>query len=289
MKYRVFKNESGQTVVEYILVLTVVVVLTIGVVYQLNSNFSNYMRNYIGNYIVCLLETGELPKLGADADPNSECDDDYEPFSIAFGRPGVPDSGGDASDNRNSARSSSSERDRNTDGVSEAGSASEGGGNTSGRRSSFSQPYGGSASSSSLRPQNQNVDANSNDDKVNDDEGGTSTVTTRRGSRPGSRKRAGFSDEEEGRPQYLTATRLADEEDISGESLAATSDGDLSGGLRKKTIEQDLSPPKREIASEDSEMDFGNFIRYLIMAAIAIALILFLLGQFLQIQKSMEK
>lgn len=54
-------NESGQGVIEYILVLTITVFLIGTFLYQFSTAFRKYANNFFGEYVACLLETGELP------------------------------------------------------------------------------------------------------------------------------------------------------------------------------------------------------------------------------------
>lgn len=63
--------ESGQAIIEYVLVL----VMTIGLVLLFSFAFvrpvKDFLNSYLGDYTKCLLQTGELPKLG-DEDQSSE-------------------------------------------------------------------------------------------------------------------------------------------------------------------------------------------------------------------------
>ena len=61
---RKLNKESGQGVLEYILVLVIVLVVILGLVYQFNVKFKNYAEQFFDGYIACLLETGDLPGVG---------------------------------------------------------------------------------------------------------------------------------------------------------------------------------------------------------------------------------
>jgi hypothetical protein len=75
-------------VTEYILVLVVVVGIALGVLYQLNTAFKKYVQSYFGDYVACLLETGELPSFGGgDGASAQTCSANFEPFSLKNGRP----------------------------------------------------------------------------------------------------------------------------------------------------------------------------------------------------------
>ena len=64
--------ESGQATTELILLLIIIIIVFSGALYQLNDAFKNYLEEYFGNYLACLLETGELPGLGSE-EGNSSC------------------------------------------------------------------------------------------------------------------------------------------------------------------------------------------------------------------------
>src|SRR3954469_17160539 len=78
-------KSSGQAMVEYVLVLFVVVSVLAGAVWQLNDAFGQWAESYFGAYLQCLLEVGELPSLSSSGD--NQCDQAFEPFSFAKGRP----------------------------------------------------------------------------------------------------------------------------------------------------------------------------------------------------------
>lgn len=66
------KNNRGQGTIEYILILIITVAILIGLGSQFYKPFGRFLENYMGEYLQCLLETGELPALGVE-DPNLEC------------------------------------------------------------------------------------------------------------------------------------------------------------------------------------------------------------------------
>ena len=58
---RNFRSQSGQAVIEYVLVLVIVVSILTGILFQFSSAFRTYTKALFGDYISCLLEAGELP------------------------------------------------------------------------------------------------------------------------------------------------------------------------------------------------------------------------------------
>ncbi len=92
---RMLQQQSGQAVTEYVLILIVVVAIILGGLYQVNSAFKVWAQGYFGDYLSCLLETGELPALGGSVSAAAGvCNEMYEPFSLDKGRPLLASSGG---------------------------------------------------------------------------------------------------------------------------------------------------------------------------------------------------
>ena len=92
----VSKNSAGQAALEYILILVISVAVIMGLVARLNNSFKVYFDSYMGQYLTCLLETGELPTLGAqDGSVNiSSCNEEFEEFTFESGRPPKANTGG---------------------------------------------------------------------------------------------------------------------------------------------------------------------------------------------------
>lgn len=64
-------GSSGQALIEYILVVTVTVIIIATLVQKLYKPMDAFVQNIMGTYIQCLLETGQLPALGAASEDSS--------------------------------------------------------------------------------------------------------------------------------------------------------------------------------------------------------------------------
>ncbi len=84
---RSLKSQSGQGTIEYVLILVVAVAIILGLMYQLNTAFRSWANSYFGDYLACLLETGELPTIGGSPGDSGICDQLFKTFSLAEGRP----------------------------------------------------------------------------------------------------------------------------------------------------------------------------------------------------------
>ncbi len=282
-------NSSGQATVEYVLVAIIVIVIVLGLVFQFNDAFRNYSRNYFGAYLQCLLDNGELPNLGAE-NSASTCDQEFQAFNIASGR--VPAYVGASSNpaefGKNGSRGGKADRDK-SEKNDEPGSAS--GGNdsdSSGRPSRFSDSSGRYNSRGNLRPQSFAAGGTKTDDaKESSGTKGTKTKKVTRRNSDGSPVQNEKVLNNNGRTTYFEASKIEEEalekeQKLSSESLEQTQKN------KKKIIQQDVAT--RTVQSvEAEEVSFSNFIRYLLIAALVIAVILFLVGQFMSISKSMEK
>lgn len=134
VNYRfVFKKSSssqGQAIVEYILLIVVSITLVIGVATKLITPLRDFMQNYAGAYVECLLETGDLPSF-LTTNPNSECTIEkmkavglLDSTSGGSGGSGGGGSGGQTSGNSNASNSNRSNGSSNTNGGSGSGSGS---------------------------------------------------------------------------------------------------------------------------------------------------------------------
>jgi hypothetical protein len=61
-------RNSGQALIEYVLILIITVSLILALIAQVFKPMQTFVQSYMGDYVQCLLETGELPSFGyADA------------------------------------------------------------------------------------------------------------------------------------------------------------------------------------------------------------------------------
>ena len=107
----------GQGTLEYILLLFVVVALALFLKFGFFDSFGSFAQNYFGEYLQCLLETGELPRFGElasdsvkrmeNAQGRNICNTSFVPFTLRYGRPPSLGSGGGATSSGGGPSSSS--------------------------------------------------------------------------------------------------------------------------------------------------------------------------------------
>ncbi len=278
-------REAGQAVIEYLLVLIVTLSLILGLMYQFNDAFKQFLDTYFGDYIACLLETGELPSLGGQGPNQSECRSPFGDFDVQAGKsldPGAGEGGG------GSSSSGSSDSGSGGDGESSSGSRSR---NLSPSRVSRSGgsangEFSGSANSRSGSPSRQRMSSQSDSSSKSGFESNSSEGSLRgRGGRTIRRKKV----------IYLGESYLSEKEkkkrgsSTLGKAQKAKKGGGPSG-LRKPTFA--LEVPKAKNINQDemsTGFNFATLIKFMLIAGILIAIFLFLGGQAMQIKKSWEK
>lgn len=266
-------HSGGQVVVEYVLILLLTVMITLGVVYQLNDAFRVWMESYFGDYVACLLETGEVPSLGGPV-TTGLCNQQFQEFSLENGRPVV--SGGSGA-----GGSSKGDRTARTPGVGREetgggeGGATAGSGGGRGRVNAFRPSRGGGSRGSSQGQTSRfkkDKEYTGSTDAIRapsqGSEGGVGTLETKAGPRRG----------------FLVPNDDKEEKNRRGSIKVTTgkTQNKKNQRIKVRKLAQVEAPP------EDQGMTFGGFLRYLVIAAIIIALLIFLGGQAIQINKSME-
>lgn len=273
-------RERGQAVIEYILVLVITVSIILGILYQFNDAFKGFLDRYFGDYVACLLETGELPALGGAGPGADLCNAQFQTFSVSSGQSLKPTGGGgDGNSNDDSSGSSSSSSDSNNN---QAGSSS---------RPSQVQSSGGvgnaevsGTGAGSLRPKRQRYRGRQQGSRAKEAGLDGEESSGRLGRRQGLRRRVIYLGE-----SYNSKKKKDRPKKIVTQGKKSAKARDIAA-MRK--ARQPLNLP--EAQSQQSNLDggglsLGQFIKILIISAIVIALFLFLGGQALQIRKSWEK
>lgn len=270
----VSRNQSGQAIIEYILVLLVVVSILLGVMWQFNEGFKSFTKSYFGDYLACLLELGELPALGGVT--SGQCQ--HETFAMGPS-PGMP--GGrtpEDSDDPNSADSG-----RNSAGLGSSSSGSGGsGGSGSSRSAESSGRFGSNFSGTSRdgRPATVVIGTAKDDTYTGSTETSSGKVSKISSARGGSMElidqSGGVIDPFEERKVKSAPVAIA--KDSRAEALKS----------KKQKVDIVRKTASADTKDKDAEIGFGDFLRWLLIAAIIIAIVFFLGGQALQIGKSWE-
>lgn len=268
-------QEKGQATVESVLLIAVTVIIAISLMFTFYQPLNKWLDNYMGSYLTCLIDVGELPNLGSGNE--GQCDAEYEKFTLGEGRPPTPGSGGS---------SSSGSNDRDNDGRQRSGSSgSENGGGSgpAGRRISQSQTRGfptngtGADGAASSKESRQEVP----------EELSQTTYF---------RAQTKITVEAQGRVKRIPATGvtglLKEEKEKREREAARTQTVDVGSDTQStKSKKFIVKQPERKIAAEeeDEPWNIGRIMRWALIILLILAILMFIGGQVLQITKSMEK
>ena len=290
-------QESGQAVLEYTLLLVIVVTILTGSIYQFSSAFQAFTDSYFGDYLQCLIESGELPQLGGDDE--GICNTSFQAFSLANGRPmdssssnSASNSSGDSNVGGGGVYGGSNPNSSGTTVGREPGS-SVGAGSSSGNlgassagpagssRSSGGLGSGGRSNRVSLGGQGENTGFGNNKNKKVpfNPRANTYTDLGTNASGGGLRTRRVLR-------AYGSENESGNVEGGQEASSSAVAEAGGQSGRDKKVPVSERRPANDDTQVE--EMSFGNFMRYLIIFCMVVALILFLGGQIQSITKSMD-
>ncbi len=283
-----FGGQKGQAVLEYLLILIVMVAI-VQVLYQFNKNFRKWGEDYFVEYYKCLLETGELPGLGGPG-TGGICNEVYQPFTWSAGRPPASDNPGNPGNPGNGGNSGSPGRGggaNSTHSKNDTSSAGSGG-NSGSRGSELSKASGGGGGGAA----GVGKFGDHRGDKMLSSGGGAgeknkesytgstkamnvSSATGKGGSSKGKDldNSFGVSREQQERGQETSSSEVKSKKD--------------------KSDKKELIPITRKIATDDKKIEeegfsIGIFLKWLIIAAIIIALLMLVGGQILQVTKGLE-
>jgi hypothetical protein len=260
-------SQSGQALVEYILLLVIATAIIVGLAQQIHRPFGTWMRNYMGEYLECLLDIGELPTIGGSS-ASGECNSRFKKGTLANGRPPLAPQEGPGSSGANKNKGSNE-----TSGGGQSTSAAS---NSGGRQTMGISPRSGADSPKSAQGDKQMMEKlpesqffkNRGTGSYNVSSSRSSKITLDTWSASYNRKKKG-SNEEKVIP--------IEESQVNGPQREA-----------KKLF---IKPTERKVANDETDVEwsFAQYIKFALIIFIIIAIVLFLGGQIAQISKSMEK
>ncbi len=260
--------------VEYVLMLVVSVAMVTALAYQVFKPMRDFLKDYMGSYIACLLETGELPSLGnahtEELLQDEGCNAKFKAATLAGGRPPNEATAGGSQAGKNS-KSSDSESET-TPSSGSGGSSSQASG-----RNLLTRP--GKKGAGDGPPA-----ANGKITEI-PIEGTASKFYNRKTD-------TGYGNDFSSKKTALPDVSFSEDEKKKQERKAsAKTSVSLSEGSVAAPKKISIKPPERKVATDDKDEDFtfGNFLKILLIAAIVIALVMVLGSQALKIIKSQEK
>ncbi len=304
------KNQNGQAVVEYVLLLVVIVSMILAAK-GLFGGVNKFISDYVGDYFTCLMDYGELPSLGVsetDLKKHASASRCKVKFSIANGASlggggggGSSSSGGGSGSKGKSSQngkpsSDSSKSSASNDSKSNSSSRSSGGGNGSdsnggegaGKNSAYA---GGRIKRSSSSGTSDGAGDSENKTKIIEDEGAASAFGRGDGDRNSARRQS---------VQYkykaITSGQMFDEVEKTSKreerkpSVKSLSKMSSEEGFRPGPRTNNFTPPERKpaAASEDADPDFGfgKMMKWLMIAGMVVAIVVFFGGQMMNYSNS---
>jgi hypothetical protein len=283
---RVLGSQGGQALVEYILILVVVVSLLSGVAYQFNSAFKVWANNYFGDYLACLLETGELPNVDGQGGDAGICQSSFKTFSLADGKPlkTTGGGGGGSGSGKGGEGHNGGKNGESSANLPNGGShGSRGATDTAGARSRIGS-FGGSSGSFNKTAARRKGGGSGQEEK---DTYTGSTEAGDYGSGGGNR-----SSKRGGSVRTRLNTKFAfdkDKEEIPARRNVTSANKTAAESLSKTRVQINRKGLKKDVmATDNSGFGFGDLIRWLLIIIIIIALLVTLGGQFVQIGKASD-
>lgn len=293
-------RNSGQAVVEYILIVSIAVAL-IFIMKGAFSGMSNFIDNYLGKYTECLMAHGELPTLGVRNDDlkkhlssDYKCESGFKAFSVAEGRPPIASGNASGGSGRNSSSKGGSDSNNSSgSGSSSSDSSSKDGSGSDRDAVSRNGSGGGSDPNGDGRPRRagrstaDGIAGGGNDNQrliedEGDEEGGRGRKRKPRESRiiyrDRPRYRAVLGDEAEQITKQSSRSSISRKP--TSRSIAKVEGGSLPGprsGLMRP-------PPEKTQYIEETKEEgwgFGAIIKWIFIIGIIVALVIFFGGQLL--------
>ena len=301
---QIFGNEKGQAVVEYVLILVITLTM-LAAVKGMFKAVDDFMFNYMGAYISCLMEYGELPAQGVEADDLKKnknggtgggkiCPSSFENFNLADGISRNLNASGPES-NRNSANSRNSSQTAAANSKSKAAVNRPTNSVKDNANFNSSSSYAGGkiqrASNQSRASTADSAGRGVGDDKVRiiEGEGDENGFGWSRSSN------VGATDVNYEKVSYKAISgKLADAKKAKANRAPSTKiiqeivDENRSGPRRSVLV----PPEKRAIAAveDDGEgFSFGYFLKWIIIAGILISIFIFFGSQVMSFMNSKEK
>jgi len=266
------KNEKGQSIVEYVLLLIVVIAIATAAGIRLFKPVSKWADFYMGTYTQCLLDSGELPKI-AGGNPQ-ECDELAQEAGY-----------GDDPNNPN-----------NPNGKNSNNAANEAAGNINTSSSSSRTANAGRSGRTSYRRGGKSFQSDSPNEG-----GGAGTDSSGKNSEDGPGGRVRFIGDRSGnafrnskdKVRIVNFSNLVDQEKKRikrrEERISKAAEVDSSMRPQKKLL---IKPPVRKLAQDDDNIQnftLSGFLRMLIIIAIILITVMVIISQLNSISKSMDK
>jgi hypothetical protein len=305
-------NQKGQGMIEYVLLLVITTSMILLAMANLFKPMQDFMKNYMGTYVACLLSSGELPAIRTEnslSDAEPKCNFGLVKGTASFthnGTGGTGGSGGPGSNGNPNGKNGDGTSGTGKDGKNGRGSGANGSGsgdnaNGSGDGSGSGNSYAGSNSRRSGFG-NSAFLKRSSDSGLSDDGGAGSGGQKRYVNNLDRNKNDRFFRNQQqtqrvgvnnGRGVYISGMTIEDQQKIerkvqSEPRVVPKSSEEFSVPGKKSVLKP--PPPKASKKIEDKEESFtvGSFLKYILIAIIILLILILGGGQAFEMSKTMD-
>lgn len=262
---------SGQAMIEYLLVVTVTVIIIATLVQKMYKPMDRFVNNIMGNYVACLLETGQLPALGS-VNEQEEGDGSCKIDMFADGASGK-----------------NKDKDKENDDADNADKIQ----NPPKRRSSASYAGGARGSGKAF-----NIPNKQNRGSSGIETGGRGDLGLPQGKSGGDFFASGYSSQQQRkRDRYVAIRGLVAEEVVKKKkdkdkgkiSVPKSEAGGISAPPRKIAMIAPERKPRELADMNASGLDISGMVKIILIAGIIIILVVLIGGQAVSLSKNWEK
>ncbi|OYZ24685.1 MAG: hypothetical protein B7Y39_00465 [Bdellovibrio sp. 28-41-41] len=296
-------NQKGQGMIEYILLLFITVTMILLAMANLFKPMQNFLQNFMGTYVACLLTSGELPAIRVEntmKDTDAKCS-----FSMTGGN-GTVNNGGQGSTGGTSTNGSNGTNGNGGTKGSESDSAKGNNPNGSGSGDGSSvngggNSYAGSRSrragfgkSTFLKRSSDGGSGNADSDSAG---GGTRYVNNLDKNKDDrfyrTRQKTSQLSNRNGRGVYITGMTDAEEKKIerkiqSSPRSVPKSSEEFSVPGRKSIVKPPPETKKKVLAQDEESFSLGNLFKYALIAIVLLLILILGGGQAFEMSKTME-
>ena len=273
------RSQAGQATLEYVLLMFIVLGVCTGVLLKFSREFKKFGEAIVGEQLRCALETGQFP----DALPSGTCGDaDFNPQygSAGSGAGGAGGAAGSGSSNSSSSTSNQSGSGSGSD------SSDSGGGGGGGGGAAGSDGISASGGGRGKRMEAGNGGKGGGGKDGDGDDSGAGALSGRSRSVTVVDEVVRVGDGSNSRYIPIVGSETGQQTATNKEPLAVKGDGvEMKSSKKIPVVVDDRKPTA---APPDEPMSFGKFLKYLIIGAMILALIVFFGGQIMNFQKSKE-
>jgi hypothetical protein len=297
-------NQNGQGMVEYILLLFITVTMILLAMANLFKPMQNFLQNFMGTYVACLLTSGELPAIRVEnslKDTETKCSFSIKGNGNAGGGSGSGSSGGNTGNTKNNNANGSGTNSKGTTSANGNNSSGSGSNDSSGVNGANGNSYAGSRSqrggigkSSFLKRSSDGGSGGADSDLAG---GGTRYVNNLDKNKDDrfyrTRQKTSQLSNRNGRGLYITGMTDADEKKIERKIQSAPrsvpkSSEEFSVPGRKSIVKPPPENKKKILGQDEESFTLGNFFKYALIAIVLLLILILGGGQAFEMSKTME-